>query len=200
MRTVILALRLAAFARAEVSVLAPFEYTALIWATVIGYLLWQDIPSIEVWTGAVIIIGYTFVGGYKAVSYTDVVQGVLMLLGLIAVPTAAIIASRFQEMIGLIREAESAFGDPEWRQSEGAHDYHRVMRRAVMARVDLKADRKAGRLLVLAVHEEPGVHAGECADALAGELRALSDWLCLDTIHVTRSGDFARSLVAALVD
>lgn len=43
--------------------------------------------------GAVFIIGYTFVGGYKAVSYTDVVQGVLMLLGLIAVPTAAIVAA-----------------------------------------------------------------------------------------------------------
>ena len=43
--------------------------------------------------GSVFIIGYTFVGGYKAVSYTDVVQGVMMLLGLIAVPAAAIIAS-----------------------------------------------------------------------------------------------------------
>ena len=43
--------------------------------------------------GSVFIIAYTFVGGYKAVSYTDVVQGVLMLLGLIAVPAAAIIAS-----------------------------------------------------------------------------------------------------------
>lgn len=43
--------------------------------------------------GAVFIIGYTFVGGYKAVSYTDVVQGVLMLLGLIAVPAAAIFAA-----------------------------------------------------------------------------------------------------------
>ncbi len=43
--------------------------------------------------GAVFIIGYTFVGGYKAVSYTDVVQGVLMLLGLIVVPLAAIIAA-----------------------------------------------------------------------------------------------------------
>ncbi len=43
--------------------------------------------------GSVIIIAYTFIGGYKAVSYTDVVQGVLMLLGLIAVPTAAIVAS-----------------------------------------------------------------------------------------------------------
>ena len=43
--------------------------------------------------GSIFIIGYTFIGGYKAVSYTDVVQGVLMLLGLIAVPAAAIIAS-----------------------------------------------------------------------------------------------------------
>jgi sodium/proline symporter len=40
--------------------------------------------------GAVIIIGYTFVGGYKAVAYTDVVQGVLMLAGLIIVPAVAI--------------------------------------------------------------------------------------------------------------
>jgi sodium/proline symporter len=42
--------------------------------------------------GAVIIIGYTFVGGYKAVAYTDVLQGVLMLLGLMTVPIVAIYA------------------------------------------------------------------------------------------------------------
>jgi len=42
--------------------------------------------------GGVIIIAYTFVGGYKAVSYTDVLQGVLMLIGLIIVPAAAIYA------------------------------------------------------------------------------------------------------------
>jgi len=52
--------------------------------------------------GSVFIIGYTFVGGYKAVSYTDVVQGVLMLVGLIAVPTAAIVASG-----GLVNVQES---------------------------------------------------------------------------------------------
>ncbi|MCP4769515.1 MAG: hypothetical protein GY875_25070 [Gammaproteobacteria bacterium] len=46
----------APFARAEVSALAPFEYTALVWATIIGCLLWQDIPSTEVWTGAGVII------------------------------------------------------------------------------------------------------------------------------------------------
>jgi drug/metabolite transporter (DMT)-like permease len=47
----------AAFARADVSALAPFEYTALIWATLIGYVIWLDIPSTEVWIGAAIIIG-----------------------------------------------------------------------------------------------------------------------------------------------
>lgn len=46
----------AAFARADVSALAPFEYTALVWATIIGYAVWHDIPSAEVWTGAAIII------------------------------------------------------------------------------------------------------------------------------------------------
>ena len=48
---------------------------------------------VAVIVGAIFIIGYTFVGGYKAVCYTDVVQGVLMLAGLIAVPAAAIIAA-----------------------------------------------------------------------------------------------------------
>ena len=46
----------AAFARADVSALAPFEYTALLWATGIGYLVWQDIPTREVWIGAAIIM------------------------------------------------------------------------------------------------------------------------------------------------
>ncbi len=46
-----------AFARADVSVLAPFEYTALVWATIIGCVIWLDFPSPRVWAGAVIIIG-----------------------------------------------------------------------------------------------------------------------------------------------
>jgi drug/metabolite transporter (DMT)-like permease len=47
----------AAFARADVSVLAPFDYTALVWATIIGYVIWREIPATEIWIGAVIIIG-----------------------------------------------------------------------------------------------------------------------------------------------
>jgi sodium/proline symporter len=40
--------------------------------------------------GATVIIIYTLVGGYKAVAWTDLVQGILMLLGLIIVPLIAI--------------------------------------------------------------------------------------------------------------
>ena len=68
----------------------------------------------------------------------------------------------------------------------------------IVARVDLKADRQSGRLLVLAAHEEPGVPVPDCAAALAVELRALSEWLSLETIRVSRRGDFSRALAAAL--
>ena len=68
----------------------------------------------------------------------------------------------------------------------------------IVARVDLKADRSSGRLLVLAAHEEPGVPVADVADALAGELRALSRWLSLDTIRVSHDGSLAQALAAAL--
>ena len=47
----------AAFVRAEVSVLAPFEYTMLLWTVAIGYLVWGDIPTSSMWVGATLIIG-----------------------------------------------------------------------------------------------------------------------------------------------
>lgn len=43
--------------------------------------------------GGAIIIAYTVVGGYKAVAYTDLIQGILMLAGLILVPIFAINAA-----------------------------------------------------------------------------------------------------------
>lgn len=45
-----------AFRVAEASLLAPFEYTALIWAGLFGYLIWGDIPTLQVLIGAFIII------------------------------------------------------------------------------------------------------------------------------------------------
>ena len=45
-----------AVSRAEISAVAPFEYTSLIWATLLGYLVWLEVPSLQVWFGAAIII------------------------------------------------------------------------------------------------------------------------------------------------
>ena len=42
---------------APASVVAPFSYSSLIWATVLGYLIWQDWPDVYTWIGAAVIIG-----------------------------------------------------------------------------------------------------------------------------------------------
>jgi hypothetical protein len=64
------------------------------------------------------------------------------------------------------------------------------------ARVDLKADRQGCRLLVQAAHAEPGVDAPAVAAALAGELRAMAEWLGLEAVAVVPRGDLAPALVA----
>lgn len=45
-----------AFSKAQISAVAPFEYTSLVWATLVGYLFWLDIPSLRVCIGAAIIV------------------------------------------------------------------------------------------------------------------------------------------------
>jgi len=46
-----------AYAIASPSLIAPFEYTALIWSAVLGYLIWNDVPDALAITGALLIIG-----------------------------------------------------------------------------------------------------------------------------------------------
>ncbi|MDG4878037.1 DMT family transporter [Mesorhizobium sp. WSM4935] len=43
--------------RAPVSIIAPFEYTSLVWAFALGYAIWGDVPRTEVFMGAALIIG-----------------------------------------------------------------------------------------------------------------------------------------------
>ena len=43
--------------RAPVSIVAPFEYTSLVWAFALGYAIWGDLPRTEVFMGAALIIG-----------------------------------------------------------------------------------------------------------------------------------------------
>jgi drug/metabolite transporter (DMT)-like permease len=47
----------AAFQRAPASVVAPLEYTALVWATFFGLVIYGDFPEPIVWAGVAVIVG-----------------------------------------------------------------------------------------------------------------------------------------------
>lgn len=66
----------------------------------------------------------------------------------------------------------------------------------LVARFDLKADRQASVLRVLASHVEPNEKAniGEVAHAAHGELVLMADWLGLSVLDVAQRGSLAREL------
>ena len=68
---------------------------------------------------------------------------------------------------------------------------------AITARVDLKADRKAGVLLVQAAHTEARA-TGETPARLAAELRLMAGWLGLGAVSVQPRGNLAEALAAEL--
>lgn len=51
-----------AYRHARAAVIAPFEYTALIWITLAGYLFWSEQPDLPTWLGGAAVI----FGGYLA--------------------------------------------------------------------------------------------------------------------------------------
>jgi drug/metabolite transporter (DMT)-like permease len=42
---------------AQASLTAPFDYTSIIWAVILGYVAFGEVPGPSVWAGAVIVIG-----------------------------------------------------------------------------------------------------------------------------------------------
>ena len=49
-----------AFQNAPASVVAPFSYSSLVWATLLGFLIWHDVPHTATIIGAALIIGSGF--------------------------------------------------------------------------------------------------------------------------------------------
>ena len=44
-----------AFRLTPVAVIAPFDYTAMLWGTALGYMVWGEVPDALLWVGAAIV-------------------------------------------------------------------------------------------------------------------------------------------------
>lgn len=54
-----------AFTTAPISVIAPIEYLALFWAVLIGYLVYDEVPSLLIWLGIALILSAGLYIGYR---------------------------------------------------------------------------------------------------------------------------------------
>lgn len=113
--------------------------------------------------------------------------------------------SPFDNLIWFRDRAERMFGvkirleiyTPAEKRTHGYYVLPFLENEALTARVDLKADRKAGVLIVQASHAEPWATA-ETPAKLAGELQRMAGWLGLDSVRVEPKGDLAPALADAL--
>jgi uncharacterized protein YcaQ len=121
--------------------------------------------------------------------------------------TARALLSPFDNLIWFRERTERLFGvkvrleiyTPAHKRTHGYYVLPFLQGEAITARVDLKAERKAGVLMVQAAHSEPGADAATPA-ALAEELRLMAGWLGLERVEIKPKGDLAQALAAAVQD
>jgi uncharacterized protein YcaQ len=121
---------------------------------------------------------------------------------------AQALISPFDPLIWERKRPERLFGfryrigiyTPAHKREHGYYVLPFLLGDKLVARVDLKADRKQGRLEVLSALEEPGADRVKVAVALADELTLLAGWVGLEQVAVSDRGTLAAPLKSALVN
>jgi uncharacterized protein YcaQ len=83
---------------------------------------------------------------------------------------------------------------PEPKRIHGYYVFPFLLEEDLVARVDLKADRKSGALRVNGAYLEDGVDPNHVSQELVVELTEMARWLGVDDIAIGRNGDLAPTL------